>query len=85
MSNCPVSDWMATKPNSFLGWLGRQIGHVKGAVKTEVPQVVYKKTTVHEAALQERPNETMRRTVVDEIIRGPSASSNASEDRSKPR
>ena len=53
----------------FFGWLGRQIGHVKKAVKTEVPQVVYKKTTVHEAKLPERPNEIIRRTVVDEIVR----------------
>jgi hypothetical protein len=60
---------MATKPNSFLGWLGRQIGHVKGAVKTEVPQVVYKKTTVHEATPEERPNEIIRRTVIDEVVR----------------
>jgi len=62
---------MAKKPNSFFGWLGRQIGHVKGAVKTEVPQVVYKKTTVHEATLPDRPNEKIRRTVVDEIVREP--------------
>jgi hypothetical protein len=62
---------MAKKPNSFLGWLGRQIGHVKGAVKTEVPQVVYKKTTVHEATLPDRPNEKVRRTIVDEVLRQP--------------
>jgi hypothetical protein len=62
---------MAKKPNSFLGWLGRQIGYVKGAAKIEVPQVVYKKTTVHEATLPDRPNEKIRRTVVDEIVRQP--------------
>jgi hypothetical protein len=59
----------AKKDNTFFGWLGRQIGHVKRAVKTEVPQVVYKKTTVHEAKLPDRPDETMRRTVVDEVIK----------------
>jgi hypothetical protein len=63
---------MAQKPNSFLGWLGRQIGHEKRAVKQDVPpppQVVYKKTTVHEATLPERPDEKIRRTVVDEVIK----------------
>jgi hypothetical protein len=60
---------MSKRPNSFLGWLGRQIGHVKGAVKADVPQVVYKKTTVQEASLPDRPNETIRRTVIDEVVR----------------
>jgi hypothetical protein len=55
--------------NSFLGWLGRQIGHVKRAVQQDVPTVVYKKTTVHEATLPERPDEKIRRTVVDEVIK----------------
>jgi hypothetical protein len=59
----------AKKTNTFLGWLGRQIGHVKKAVKTEVPQVVYKKTTVQEATLPDRPDEKIRRTIVDEVIR----------------
>jgi hypothetical protein len=59
----------AKKTNNFLGWLGRQIGHVKRAVQTDVPQVVYKKTTVHEAKLPDRPDETIRRTVVDEVIK----------------
>jgi hypothetical protein len=60
---------MAKKPNSFFGWLGRQIGHVKRAVKQDVPKIVYKKTTVHEATLPDRPDEKIRRTVVDEVIR----------------
>ena len=60
---------MAKASNSFFGWLGRQIGHVTKAVKTEVPQVVYKKTTVHEASLPDRPDEKIRRTIVDEVIR----------------
>ena len=60
---------MSEKPNSFLGWLGRQIGHVKRAVKQDVPTVVYKKTAVHEATLPDRPDEKIRRTVVDEVIR----------------
>ena len=62
----------AKKPNSFFGWLGRQIGHVTGAVKTDVPpppQVVFKKTTVQEAQLPDRPHETIRRTIIDEVVR----------------
>jgi len=59
---------MAQKPSSFMNWLGRQLGHVKKAVKSDVPRVVYKKTTVHEASLPDRPEETLRRTTVDEVI-----------------
>lgn len=62
---------MAKKPNSFMGWLGRQIGHVTRAVKADVPEVVYKKTTVQEAPLADRPDEKLRRTVVDEVVREP--------------
>ena len=60
------------KPNSFFGWLGRQIGHVTGAVKTDVPTpptVVFTKTTVQEAQLPDRPNEKIRRTIIDEVVR----------------
>jgi hypothetical protein len=62
---------MAKKPSSFMNWLGRQIGHVKGAAKTDVPappKVVYRKETVQEAALPERPNEILRRTTIDEVV-----------------
>jgi hypothetical protein len=62
---------MARKPNSFMNWLGRQIGHVKGAVKTPVPtppKVVYRKETVQEAALPHRPQEILRRTTIDEVV-----------------
>ena len=60
---------MQKKQNTFFGWLGRQIGHVKRAVNEDVPQVVYKKTTVQEAELPDRPNEKIRRTIVDEVIK----------------
>jgi hypothetical protein len=62
---------MAKSSNSFLGWLGRQIGAVKGAVQKDVtpPKVLYQKTTVHEAPVPERPDERMRRTVIDEVVR----------------
>ena len=62
---------MAKKPDSFLGWLGRQIGHVKGAIKKDVvpPKVLYRRTTVQEAPLADRPDEKLRRTVTDEVVR----------------
>src|SRR3712207_9310105 len=57
----------ANKPDSLLGWLGRQIGHVKKAVKTDVtkpppkptPKVVYRDNKVerseeHTSELQSR-------------------------------
>ena len=57
--------------DGFLGWLGRQIGHVKKAVKTDVTpkeQVVHREAHVEEAKLPERPDVTFRRTVIDEVI-----------------
>lgn len=61
---------MAKQPTSFMNWLGRQVGAVKGAVKKDVTpaKVVYRKTTVEEAAIPERPDEKLRRTVIDEVI-----------------
>ena len=65
----------------FFGWLGRQIGHVKKAVKTEVEteaekqatgdpesQVVYRKDSVQESPHPENPDLKLRRTVIDEVI-----------------
>jgi hypothetical protein len=63
---------VAKTSNSFLGWLGRQIGSVKGAVKKDVTpkqQVVFQKTTVQETTLPDRPDEKLRRTVIDEVVR----------------
>ena len=73
------------KPGEGLfGWLGRQVGHVKKAVKTDVEaeiekqaegnpenQVVYRKDTVHEAPHPENPDLKLRRTVIDEVIVDP--------------
>ena len=73
---------MAKKPNSFMNWLGRQIGHVKGAVQTPVeapPKVVYRKETVQQAALPDRPHEVLRRTTIDEVIVPPAANRNENE------
>jgi hypothetical protein len=55
------------KTNSLFGWLGRQIGYVKGGVKTQVPAIVYRKETVQEAKV-EGTDQKFRRTVVDEVL-----------------
>jgi hypothetical protein len=53
----------------FLGWLGRQVGYVKRAVRTDVTrQTVYREQRVEEAKLPQDPNVTLRRTTVDEVI-----------------
>jgi hypothetical protein len=60
----------------LFGWLGRQIGHVKKAVKTDVakkpeppePKVVYRDDKVEEAPHPTDPGVKLRRTVIDEVI-----------------
>ena len=60
----------------LFGWLGRQIGHVKKAVKSDVtkkpaaqqPKVVYRDDKVEEAPHPTDPGVKLRRTVIDEVI-----------------
>lgn len=67
---------MAQSPgNGFLGWLGRQIGHVKKAAKTDVTKlpvkkekVVYRSGSVEEAPHPNDSKLTLRRTITDEVI-----------------
>jgi len=57
------------KGSGFLGWLGRQVGYVKRAVRTDVTQqIVHREEKVEEAKLPDKPNVTLRRTVIDEVI-----------------
>jgi hypothetical protein len=62
---------MGKSSRSLFGWLGRQLGYVKGGVNKNVtqPKIVYKKTTVHETTLPDRPDEKLRRTIIDEVVR----------------
>lgn len=54
---------------SFMHWLGRQVGHVRKAVRTRVgEQVIYRKDAVSERPLPEQPDVTLRRTTIDEVI-----------------
>jgi hypothetical protein len=55
----------------FLGWLGRQVGHLTKAAKTDVAAkqvVVHRDQKVQEAELPGQPNVTLRRTTIDEVI-----------------
>jgi hypothetical protein len=67
------------KPGSgegLLGWLGRQVGHVRKAIKTDVTSkppppkqtVVYRDDKIEEAAHPTEPGVKLRRTVIDEVI-----------------
>jgi hypothetical protein len=60
------------KINTFFGWLGRQVGHVTTAVKTDVskpePKVVYRNDKVEEKAVPNQPGVKLRRTTIDEVI-----------------
>jgi hypothetical protein len=60
--------------NGFLGWLGRQVGHVKKAVKTDVTpppasKIVYRQCTIEEQPSPTDPNLKLRRTVIDEVVK----------------
>ncbi len=56
----------------FFAWLGRQVGHVKKAVQTDVtegqPKTVFRDQHVEEKPLPSDPNVKLRRTVIDEVI-----------------
>lgn len=58
----------------LFGWLGRQVGYVSKAVKTEVvappkpPVTVYREARVAEAPHPTEPGVVLRRTVIDEAV-----------------
>ena len=70
---------MSKKPDSFLGWLGRQVGFVGKAINTDVtkpkesqpkqPEVVYRADNVEEVPHPADPKLVLRRTTTDEVIR----------------
>ena len=84
---------MANKPDSFLGWLGRQVGFVSKAIKSDVtknptptqqqeqppPKVVYRADTVEEVPHPADPNLVLRRTTTDEVIRESDAKQSSQE------
>ena len=52
----------------LFGWLGRQIGYVSSAIKTD-PAVVARKESVEEKRDPDHPDLVFRRTTVDEVRR----------------
>ena len=63
---------MSDAPGKGLfGWLGRQVGHIKKAIQTDVAspeQVTYRKQEVREAEHPEQAGVKLRRTTIDEVI-----------------
>jgi len=54
----------------FMGWLGRQVGHVTKAVKAEVgSKIVYRESKMMEVSHPDDPSLTLRRTTTDELVR----------------
>jgi len=60
----------------LFGWLGRQIGYVKKAVKSDPAgaKKVYRNESVEEQVLPSDPKVKLRRTTIDEVIVAPTAS-----------
>jgi hypothetical protein len=63
---------MADQPSNskgLMGWLGRQVGHVRKAIKTPItPEPLYRTQQVEEAAMPGKPGLKLRRTTIDEVI-----------------
>ena len=75
---------MATgQGQTFWSWLGRQVGHVRKAIKTDIStpveaeKVVYRQGRVEEKPMPDDPTLKLRRTTIDEVIaekrKGPTA------------
>ena len=60
----------APRGKGIFGWLGRQVGHIKKAIQTDVSpeKVAYRNHKVEEAAHPDQPNVKLRRTTIDEVI-----------------
>lgn len=53
----------------LFGWIGRQIGYVKHAIKSDpAAKRIYRNELVEEQKLPHDQNITLRRTTVDEVI-----------------
>ena len=73
-----MSDRDQLPGKGFLGWLGRQVGYVKGAVNHDVTQVpprpLYEQQTVDERPHPDDPNVILRRTTIDQAVKKPDES-----------
>ncbi len=54
----------------LLGWLGRQVAHVKNALKTDIAptKTIYRNQKIEEKPLPNDPNIKLRRTTIDEVV-----------------
>ena len=68
-----MSDGPDPQPRADDGlfrWLGRQVGHVRAAVRPPKPErVEYRRERVEERPHPAEPGVTLRRTTVDEAVR----------------
>ena len=55
---------------NIANWFGRQVAHIKAGIDEDVEakKVIYRNDHVEEAKLPDRPNVTLRRTTIDEVI-----------------
>jgi len=60
----------APRGKGIFGWLGRQVGHIEKAIRTDVSpeKVAYRNHKVEEAEHPQQPNVKLRRTTIDEVI-----------------
>jgi hypothetical protein len=65
-----MPDDTAQPGRGFFGWLGRQVGYITKALKTDVagPKTVYRQERVEEQPLPDDPKVVLRRTTKDEVI-----------------
>ena len=56
--------------NGLLGWLGRQVGHLRKALGTDVSasKTIYRDCKVEEKPLPQDPKVKLRRTMIDEVV-----------------
>ena len=53
----------------MVGWLGRQVGHVRAALATPVSDKrIYRRKRTEQKQVPGRPDVMVRRTVIDELI-----------------
>lgn len=52
-----------------MGWLGRQVGHVRQALAMPVAEKrIFRRRKVEQRVVPGRPEVMVRRTVIDEVI-----------------
>jgi hypothetical protein len=56
--------------DGLLGWLGRQVAHIKNALNADVSKskTLYRNSKTEEKPLPQNPNVKLRRTVIDEVV-----------------